>query len=203
MPPNGKCNFSHPLKSHSLSNQVRYKYRLSGDSFVPPPAVDVAVVSLIPLKRPYIDLPFLFLEKVVTTIMHGKQKFLRTTVGNLFPDGFLRIKLTRELLAMTGLHEERKPNSLTMDEMEKICFAYKQLCDDNPSIRTFMHRYYIKSAKHLKGRSNFNENFFFRYAKEQHEINLLKASSHVVADSGSGGGRYYEDDKDEEDEDDI
>ncbi len=72
------------------STQIRYKYRISGATFVPAPAVDVGVVSMIPLKRPYIDVPFQLLEKVVTTVMHGKNKTLRVTVGNLYPDGYFR-----------------------------------------------------------------------------------------------------------------
>ena len=54
--------------------QVRYKYTLKGSAFVPPPDVEVGVVSLIPLKQPYIELPFGFVNRVVTTVMHGKKK---------------------------------------------------------------------------------------------------------------------------------
>ena len=57
--------------------QVRYPYTLPGTAFVPPPKVKVGVVSLVPLKQPYIDLPFEFVNRVVTTVMHGKKKEIR------------------------------------------------------------------------------------------------------------------------------
>ena len=63
----------------------------------------------------------------------------RRTVGQLFPSGYLRLKLTDQLFAMTDLDRSLQPKNLTMDDWEKICFAHKQLCEDNPSIRNFVY----------------------------------------------------------------
>lgn len=65
--------------------QVRLEYVLPGGAFVPPPKVDAAVVSFLPLRTPYINLPFKFVERVVTSIFHGKKKNLSNTAKNLFP----------------------------------------------------------------------------------------------------------------------
>ena len=62
----------------------------------------------------------------------------RKTVAQLFPSGYTRLKLTDELFAMTDLDRDLRPTSLTMDDWEKICFAHKQLCEDNPSIRNYV-----------------------------------------------------------------
>ena len=50
----------------------------------------------------------------------------------------MRLKLTDQLFAMTDLDRNLKPTQLTMDDWEKICFAHKQLCEDNPSIRNYV-----------------------------------------------------------------
>ena len=53
--------------------------------------VDVGVVRLTPLRQPYIcsspntPMPFSFVNKVVTTLFHNKNKFIRTNIGKLFP----------------------------------------------------------------------------------------------------------------------
>ena len=65
--------------------QVRYKYTLEGSAFVPPPDVKVGVVSLIPLKQPYIELPFELINRVVTTVMHGKRKEIQLVVSAIDP----------------------------------------------------------------------------------------------------------------------
>ncbi len=44
--------------------EVKYVKKILAGSFMPKPKVDVGVVSLVPLRKPYIDLPFWFVEKV-------------------------------------------------------------------------------------------------------------------------------------------
>ena len=55
-----------------LANQnwadVQQRFTIPGQAFVPKPEVDVGVVTFTPLKRPYIDLPFSLVEKVVATV---------------------------------------------------------------------------------------------------------------------------------------
>ena len=70
----------------------------------------VGVVSLTPLKKPYIDLLFEFVNRVVTTVMHGKRKAIQKTAGQLFPSGYQRAKLTDQLFAMTDLDRDMMPD---------------------------------------------------------------------------------------------
>jgi len=161
--------------------QVRYKYTLDGSSFVPPPDVKVGVVSLVPLKQPYIDLPFEFVNRVVTTVMHGKRKEIKKTVGQLFPSGYMRLKLTDQLFAMTDLDRSLKPTALTMDDWEQICFAHKQICEDNPSIR----------------------NFVYGFTRDECDHQLLedsRAQKQRKAEEKKRDSFYEEDEKDEEEE---
>ena len=51
---------------------------ISGGSFVPPPEVEVGVVSLTPLRQPYIQLPYETVDYVVNSLfLPGKNKYLR------------------------------------------------------------------------------------------------------------------------------
>ena len=75
----------------------------------------------------------------VLIVLHVHTSLSRRTVGQLFPSGYLRLKLTDQLFAMTDLDRSLQPKNLTMDDWEKICFAHKQLCEDNPSIRNFVY----------------------------------------------------------------
>jgi len=43
---------------------TRYVYSLSGQAFIPRTNVDIGVITMVPLRKPYIDLPFHFVEKV-------------------------------------------------------------------------------------------------------------------------------------------
>ena len=50
---------------------------ISGGSFVPPPEVEVGVVSLTPLRQPYIQLPYETVDYVVNSLfLPGKNKYL-------------------------------------------------------------------------------------------------------------------------------
>ena len=55
---------------------VKYKFQISGGSFSPAPQVDVGVVTLLPLKKPYIDVPFNFMEKVGYISLYEIMKLL-------------------------------------------------------------------------------------------------------------------------------
>ena len=53
-------------------------FLISGGSFVPPPEVEVGVVSLTPLRQPYIQLPYETVDYVVNSLfLPGKNKYLR------------------------------------------------------------------------------------------------------------------------------
>jgi len=120
--------------------QTRYAYTLSGDAFLPPPKVDVGVVTMVPLRKPYIELPFHFVDKVVTTLFHGKRKHVRNTVRRLFPRSMDQEMLLRRMLDVAHVDDERWPLSLSMEEVAKLCYAYRQICDERPFLDKFIDR---------------------------------------------------------------
>lgn len=139
-----RCRLSIMCQNYA---SVDYLFTLPGGAFVPPPQVDVGVVRLTPLRMPYIcsdpetPMPFDFLNRVVTTLFHNKQKFIRTNISNLFPKGDFNFsrEMANTILDMTDIKFDRKAISLTIDEIEKICVAYHQLCVDKNIPDGFVH----------------------------------------------------------------
>jgi len=116
--------------------RVNYEFMLPGGAFVPPPQVAVGLVSFKPLTRPYIDLPFPLVNKVVTHIFRSKNKHILTNVQTLFPRQ-LETKLGLDMLSMSGIKKDRTAISLTMDEMNRLCQAYNHLIIQNPSLASY------------------------------------------------------------------
>ena len=50
------------------------------------------------------------------------------------------MKFTRRLLNTAELDENRTAITLSMDEMERICFVYKQICEENDFINKYFDR---------------------------------------------------------------
>lgn len=78
---------------------VQYKFTIPGKAFVPKPDVDVAVVTLYPLKRPMIDLPFKMVEKVVRNIFNMRQKYSIRGASRLFPEE-MRDNLSKKIYCL-------------------------------------------------------------------------------------------------------
>merc|ERR1712156_594609 len=80
-----------------------------------------------------IDLPFSLVEKVVTTIFHGKQKKLRNTVKQLFPKPM--ICLAEKMMAEAGVPER----FLDLAAINSLCHSYQRIVDENPSLAKYRH----------------------------------------------------------------
>ncbi len=100
---------------------------------------------------------------MATTVFHGKQKCLKNTVKRLFPlscdqvhssiffpvmlvfsNGAIapeQMKFAHRLLDTAELDQDRTAISLSMDEMERICYVYKQICDEHPFVDKYFDRY--------------------------------------------------------------
>ena len=111
--------------------EIDYVYNLPGGAFVPPPQVQVSIVRLTPLREPYISgLPFSFINKIVTAIFCGKQKQIKNSIANnLFPYR-IREEMSLKLLKMAGVHSDQRAIDLSMAEIGNICYAYKNICDE-------------------------------------------------------------------------
>jgi dimethyladenosine transferase 1 len=115
---------------------VKYLFKIPGGAFVPKPEVDVGVVLFTPLTIPYIDLPFRLVEKVVTMVLHGKKKTVKSTVGKLFPYA-LRSRLTEMMLLESRIKPNIRPVDLTMEDFNHLCHSYNHLIMENPSLSKF------------------------------------------------------------------
>ena len=57
---------------------VYFDYEIPGSCFVPPPKVDVGVVTFVPRKEPLIkDISFKVVNKVIRHIFHYRQKHIK------------------------------------------------------------------------------------------------------------------------------
>lgn len=132
---------------------VKYEFTIPGTAFVPKPDVDVAVMTLVPLKKPLVNLPFSMVERVLRTIFNTRQKYLKTCVGRLFPKDqrnelgnivlFFHIKFltcffsVMKILTLAELHPEVRPFQLSNQEFIKILYSYKLLCEDHPGVEDY------------------------------------------------------------------
>lgn len=134
--------------------KVSYEFIIPGRAFIPKPDVDVAVMTLKPLKEPLVNLPFKMVERVLRTIFNTRQKYLKTCVGRLFPEehrtelGKTSLNvfslttncfflLVMKLLTLSELQATSRPMQLSNAEYVNILYAYKLLCEEFPSIEDF------------------------------------------------------------------
>lgn len=118
---------------------VEYNFTMPPGAFVPKPEVNVGLVTLTPLTKPYIDLPFKLVEKVVTTLFHGKQKYVFNTAKRLFPAS-MEHKLAGQMMVLAGVDPYEKAINLNMKQMDSLCHAYKFLCEENKGVERFNFR---------------------------------------------------------------
>lgn len=119
--------------------EPRLKFIIPGNAFVPRPDVDVGVVTFTPLVQPRTSHDFKLFEKVTRHVFCYRQKFNIKCIETLFP-----VELRKQLsLMMFGLCEIN-PNlistQLTVEDIDKLCTAYKYLCEKHPEIVNYSFR---------------------------------------------------------------
>ncbi|XP_018335990.1 dimethyladenosine transferase 1, mitochondrial [Agrilus planipennis] len=115
---------------------VKHKFTIPGRAFIPKPKVDVGVVTLEPLKEPFVDLPFEMVEKVLRHFFNMRQKISLKSALRLFPEE-LREELGEKLFILADVDSNARPFEITTEEYARLCYAYKLLCDDYPQIVDF------------------------------------------------------------------
>jgi len=116
--------------------RVHQNFVIPGGAFLPKPDVDVGVVTLKPLTVPYIDQPYKTVEKVVTTVFHGKKKKLYNTINKLFPKTMAN-NLSYRILSETGINADLRAIDLDMAEWSRLCNSYVRIIRDNPSLANY------------------------------------------------------------------
>ncbi|XP_057669446.1 dimethyladenosine transferase 1, mitochondrial [Diorhabda carinulata] len=116
--------------------EVQYKFTIPGKAFVPKPDVDVAVMTLVPLKYPLVDLPFKMVEKVLRTIFNMRQKYCIRGIEKLFPE-HLRTDLGVKLCKLADIETTTRPFQISNEEFVRILYAYKVICEDHPGLEQY------------------------------------------------------------------
>lgn len=117
---------------------VRMQFVIPGSSFVPPPKVNVGLVTFEPLKKPLISQPFKLVEKVVRHLFAGKNKFLRKNVALLFPPDMP--ELTAQMIESTEVNPEIVITKVTNEEIGRLCHVYNYICQQHPYIAQYDYR---------------------------------------------------------------
>jgi len=88
-------------------------------SFIPPPAVDSAVLHIRSHEKPITDRPTIDqILRLLKIAFAGKRKMLRNTLGSMDPSS-LKLRWAgngMELLAKAGIDPTRRPETLTVEE---------------------------------------------------------------------------------------
>lgn len=140
-PPNNpeRCRLSVMVQNWA---DAEYAYNLPGGAFVPAPEVEVGVVSLTPLRQPYIELPYETVDHVVNSLfVPGKNKYLRTNLRRLFiPVGAspeMSKNLANELLEKCDIDPTFSAVRLSMDDIKSLCFGFQHLKETHPKLTNF------------------------------------------------------------------
>ncbi|ESO06925.1 hypothetical protein HELRODRAFT_110947 [Helobdella robusta] len=117
---------------------VQHKFTITGKAFVPSPDVDVGVVQFTPRITPQILTAFEYVEKLLRHVFHYRPKMCRKGIETLFPPD--RPDLTRRLLTRADVHADSRSYSLHVEDFDRMCQAYKEICDEEPHLLTYDYR---------------------------------------------------------------
>lgn len=169
-----------------LYAHVRKSFIIPGRMFVPPPDVDVSVVTLFPKKLNDVpEVKFRMVEKLVRNVFQFRQKVISTCLERLFPPDICVI-LTKRMLDSTNIDRNTRPYYVSNKEIRLLCLAYKEICDEIPAI----YHYHHADPGHL--RMPIESEIYERY-KEIYGEDLWRVGLDLR--TGGGGGEV---DADEE-----
>ncbi|CRL01018.1 CLUMA_CG014405, isoform A [Clunio marinus] len=115
------------------------KFTIPGGAFIPPPKVDVGVVTLIPLKTPLTTLPFDLVEKVLRYIFSMRQKYVRRGIANLYPPK-VQEELTQLTFQMADVDPLYRSFQLSNEECLRLAESYKKIIDENSEYADYNYR---------------------------------------------------------------
>ncbi|XP_002739171.2 dimethyladenosine transferase 1, mitochondrial-like [Saccoglossus kowalevskii] len=118
--------------------KVKHAFTIPGTAFVPKPDVDVGVVHFTPLIDPLIQQPFKLVEKVVRCLFQFRRKYCKRGVEILFPYDYQ--ELVDDVFEMTGVDPSTTPQWLTVDDFNRLCIAYNDICSRYPGIMNYNYR---------------------------------------------------------------
>ncbi|NXT61248.1 TFB1M transferase, partial [Chaetops frenatus] len=119
---------------------------IPSEAFVPKPEVDVAVVHFTPLVQPKIQQPFELVEKVVQSVFQFRRKYCFRGIETLFPENG-RLKRTEQLMMTANVDPTLRPFQLSMSQFRNLCNAYREMCDEDPSLFVYNYREELRQKK--------------------------------------------------------
>jgi dimethyladenosine transferase 1 len=120
---------NHPQRSRlSIMAQhlcdIKWAFDLPSSVFVPQPKVDAAVLHMVPLVNPVLDVPFDTVEVVVKSLFNFRRKIISNGARLLFPE---RSSFINEFFALSGVNPRLRAQQLTLQQWGQLCSAYIQL----------------------------------------------------------------------------
>jgi len=134
-PPSDPCRSRLSIMCQNWTS-VKQNFIIPGAAFLPKPEVNVGVVTLIPLTTPYINHPYKTVEKVVTTVLHAKQKKLYNQISYLFPKT-ISSHLCCRVMEEAKLNPQGRGLDLDMSEWARLVDSYVRITTENPSLSKY------------------------------------------------------------------
>ncbi|MEI7669240.1 MAG: 16S rRNA (adenine(1518)-N(6)/adenine(1519)-N(6))-dimethyltransferase RsmA [Pseudomonadota bacterium] len=98
--------------------QVEYCFDLPAHAFTPPPKVESAVIKLTPHKKLPFNAEKQMLDKVVSAAFGNRRKMLRSSLKTITDK-------PQELLKQAGIDEERRAETLSLEEFCRLAEIYR------------------------------------------------------------------------------
>lgn len=108
--------------------EVKKKYSLPRQVFVPEPKVDASLLCFVPRVTPLINAPFIVVEQVVKAIYSERRKTIRNSLRTLFPH---KPELADELMERSELDSTLRPHQVDFNDYDKICQSFIELSRDH------------------------------------------------------------------------
>lgn len=131
-----RCRLS--LMSQAWTNP-RLRFIIPGKAFVPPPDVDVGVVTFEPLITPRTTHNFKLFEKISRHLFSFRQKYSRACIKTLFPPNISE-DMTMMMFKLSDLDPTMRPVQFSVEDVDKLCTAYKYLTENNPGLENYNYR---------------------------------------------------------------
>ncbi|KAF3429294.1 hypothetical protein E2986_02693 [Frieseomelitta varia] len=112
---------------------------IPGTAFLPKPDVDVGLVTLVPLTVPRTKHEFAIFEKVTRHIFSFRQKYSIRGIETLFPLEY-RTELGQMMYKLADLDPQRRPMTLTVEDIDSLVSAYKYLLEKYPNLKFYEYR---------------------------------------------------------------
>jgi len=117
----------------------KLKFFIPGEAFVPKPKVDVGVVLFEPLIVPKTDHEFSFFEKITRHAFSFPRKYAIKSISTLFPPEDQE-ELSMMMFKLSDVDPRMRPRELTVEDVHRLCSAYKYLLEKHPNIRDYNYR---------------------------------------------------------------